>query len=132
MGTQCSPRGIADAQFFDDQGITQTALQQVVHGFGMTGELELIEGRGVVEQLSSRRELFAQVGEALVKGEMLTQLDETNQVAAAPTAVTVEQILKRVDVKGGMGFLMQRTQAHELGAISNGTTGPVVLLEELQ
>src|SRR5438876_2852329 len=132
MGTQCSPRGIADAQFFDDQGITQTALQQVVHGFRMPGELESIEGRGVVEQLSSRRELFAQVGEALAKGETLAELDETNQIAAAPTAVTVEQILVRVDVEGGVGLLMQRTQAHELGALSNGMTSPVVSLEVLQ
>ena len=98
----------------------------------MPGELESIEGRGVVEQLSSRRELFAQVGEALAKGETLAQLDETNQIAAAPTAVTVEQILVRVDVEGGVGLLMQRTQAHELGALSNGTTSPVVSLEVLQ
>src|ERR1700751_6437548 len=98
----------------------------------MPGELESIEGRGVVEQLSSRRELLAQVGEALAEGEMLAQLNKTNQIAAAPTAVTVEQILVRVDVEGGVGLLMQRTQAHKLGSISSGTTGPVVPLEVLQ
>jgi len=37
-----------------------------------------------------------------------------------------------VDVEGGMGFLMQRTEADELGTSSNGTTGPVVPLQVLQ
>lgn len=84
----------------------EAALPQVACGFGMTGQLELIEGRSVVEQLSSRRALLAQVGDALGKGEMHAQFDETNQVTTAPTAVTIEQVLVRVDVEGGMVFLM--------------------------
>jgi len=103
---QCSAGGIADAQFFDHRWIAQSALPQVVCGFGMTEQLELIKGRSVVEQLSSRRALLAQVGDALGKGEMQAQSDETNQVATAPTAVTIEQVLVRVDVEGGMVFLM--------------------------
>ncbi len=98
----------------------------------MAGELELIEGRGVLEELSGGRELLAQVGDAAAEGEMPTQLEETNQVTAAPTAMTVEQVLMGVDVEGGMGFLMQRTETDELGTSSNGTTGPVVLLQVLQ
>ena len=60
----------------------------------------------VVEQLSGRRALLAQVGDALGKGKMQAQFDETNQVTTAPTAVTIEQVLVRVDVEGGMVFLM--------------------------
>src|SRR6267143_1277932 len=98
----------------------------------MAGELELIEGRGVLDELSRGSELLAQLGDATAEGEMQTQLEETNQVTAAPTAMTVGQVLVGVDVEGGMGFLMQRTETAELGTSSNGTTGPVVLLQVLQ
>src|SRR3984893_7278532 len=84
MGAQFSARGIADAQFFDHGGIAESALQQVVHGFGMAGELEWIVGRGVLDELGRGSELFAQVGDATTEGEMPTQFSETNQVTAAP------------------------------------------------
>src|SRR5258708_27805540 len=107
MGAQFSARGKADAQFFDHGGIAESALQQVVHGFGMTGELELIEGRGVLEELSRGSEVLAQVGDATTEGEMQTQLKETNQVTPAPPAMTVEQALVGGNVTGGMCFLTQ-------------------------
>ena len=132
MRAQFSVHGIADAQFFNDAGIAQSTLQQVLHGFGMTGQLELIESRGVLEQSCSRSELFAEIKNTLAKGEMAAQLDEANQVTALSAAMTVEQVLMRVDVEGGMGFLMQWTEADKLRASSNGMTGPVVPLEVLQ
>jgi len=46
----------------------------------------------VLEELSRGSELLAQVGDATTEGEMPTQLEETNQVTAAPTAMTVEQV----------------------------------------
>ena len=50
----------------------------------MAGELELVEGRGVLEELSGGSELLAQVGDAAAEGEMPTQLEETNQSPPRP------------------------------------------------
>ncbi len=78
-----------------NQGLTSAS-----QGFG---ELELIEGRGVLEELNRGSELLTKVGDATAEGEMPTQLKETNQVTAAPTAMTVEQVREGVDIEGGMG-----------------------------
>src|SRR5215469_18890147 len=63
---------------------------------------------------------------------MLRQLDKTNQVAALTTAVTVEQVLAGIDVKGRARFPVQGTQPHELLAGASAAGGPVVLLQVLQ
>jgi hypothetical protein len=46
--------------------------------------------------------------------------------------VTIEQILTRVDIEGGMGFLMQGTESDELRASTDTVSGPVVSLQEIQ
>jgi len=102
------------------------SLTSASEGFG---ELELIQGRGVLEELSRGSELLTKVGDATAEGEMPTQLKETNQVTAAPTAMTVERVREGVDIKGGMGFLIQRAETDELRTSSNGTTCPVVPLQ---
>jgi len=60
---------------------------------------------------------------------MLRKLNKANQVPAAAAALAEEQILARVDVERGMGFLMQRTESNELGASTGAVTGPVVPLQ---
>jgi hypothetical protein len=66
----------------------------------MTVELQLVKGRGLLEQwgvVSGSSHGLLEVGETLPEGEMLRQLHKTNQVASATTAVTVEQIFAAID-----------------------------------
>lgn len=118
--------------FLDQGGIAQSALRQVVNAFGMAVQFELIKTGGVFEKLRYGCEFLQQVGDTLAEGEMLRKLHETNQVTASATAVAVEQILARVDVEGGMGFLMQGTESDELGARAGAVSGPVVPLQVLE
>ena len=62
----------------------------------------------------------------------MREFDKANEVATTPTAVTVEQVFLRVDVEGGMGVLMQRTESRELGAGTDPMPSPVVPLQVLQ
>lgn len=62
----------------------------------------------------------------------MREFDKADEVATAPTAVTVEQVFLRVDVEGGMSILMQRTESRELGAGTDPMPSPVVPLQVLQ
>jgi len=128
MRAQVSAARIANAEFLDQGGIVQSTLRQVVNAFGIAVQFELIKTRGVFEQLGSGCEFLLQVDDALAEGEMLRKLHQANQVTTAATAVAVEQILARVDIERGMGFLMQRTESDELGASVSTVSGPVVPL----
>ena len=55
MMPQISAGSIADAEFFDEGGIAQSALLQILDRFGMAMELELIESGGLRQQLSVGR-----------------------------------------------------------------------------
>ena len=44
-----SAGGVANAQLLDQIGIAEAALDQVMSGFGVAMELELIEGGGLVQ-----------------------------------------------------------------------------------
>src|SRR5215469_12136635 len=96
----------------------------------MTVELQLVKGGGRIQQLGvvSGRHPLLEVGETLPEGEMLRQLDKTNQVAPLTTAVTVEQVLAGINVKGRARFRVQGTQPHELlaGASAAGGSSGVV------
>src|SRR5437773_133799 len=58
---------------------------------------------------------------------MAGQLDKAQQIAALATAVTVEEIFAGVDIERGPGFLVQRTEADELGAVAGRPAGPFLL-----
>ena len=118
--------------FLDQGGIAQSTLRQVVNAFRMAVQFELIKTRSVLEQLGCGCEFFPQVGDALAKGEMLGKLHQANQIPASATTVAVEQILARVDIEGGMDFLMQRTESDELGARAGAVSDPVVPLQVLE
>ena len=60
------------------------------------------------------------------------KLHQANQIPASATTVAVEQILARVDIEGGMDFLMQRTESDELGARAGAVSDPVVPLQVLE
>src|ERR1700722_19609232 len=132
MRAQVSAARIADAEFLDQGGIAQSTLRQVVNAFRMAVQFELIKTRSVLEQLGCGCEFFPQVGDALAKGEMLGKLHQANQIPASATTVAVEQILARVDIEGGTGFLMQGTASDELGARASAMSDPVMPLQVLQ
>jgi len=93
---------IADAQFFDEAGIAQPTSLEIMNGFGVTMELELVERSDRFQPfgIGSRRDLLLEVGNALAKRETLGQSNKTDQVAATAATVTVEQILGSIDIEG--------------------------------
>src|SRR6516165_703690 len=101
----------------------------------MTVELQLVKGDGLLQQwgvVGGSSHPLLEVGETLPEGEMLRPLHKTNQVAPLTTAVTVEQVLAGIDVKGRARFRVQGTQPHQLLAGASAARGPVVLLQVLQ
>jgi hypothetical protein len=88
--TQVSAGSIADAEFLDELSIVYATLGQIVHALAMTVQLELVEGGGIGEQLAGGSEFFAEVGNAVAKGEMAREFDKANQISPAPAAATNE------------------------------------------
>ena len=74
----------------------------------MAMELELIEGDRLLQQLGngSGRQFLFEMRHALAERQMEEELDKADQVAAAATAVAVEQILAGVDVEGRTSLLV--------------------------
>ena len=111
---------------------------EIVHGFGMAVELELIEGGRVRQQLGNRPrgrhrgQFLLQMGYTLSEGQMLEEFDEADQVAAPPAAVAVEQVLASIHVERRAFVPMQGTQPHELRLNAGALSAPVVQLQVLQ
>jgi len=109
--------------FFDCMKVVQAghvcvaALLEIVDGFRMTVKLLLVEdGRGFQHDrdIRGRRgNLLLQVGDGLVEGKTLRQLHKADQIAATATAVTIEQILARIDIERRLCFPMQGAQPHK-------------------
>src|SRR5437773_4703351 len=99
---------IADAQFFDEAGIAQPTSLEILYGFGMAVELQLVKGSGFSQQagIGSRKDLPLEVGNALAERETLGQPNKTDQVAATAATVTVEQIFGSIDIERRAGFRM--------------------------
>src|SRR5215469_5906389 len=73
MTMEVAARRIADAQFFDDGGMTESTLLQILYGFGMSVQLQPIEdGRGFQQIVRfSRRDLLLEVSDTLAEREAL-------------------------------------------------------------
>lgn len=130
MPAQVSTRSVANAHFFDQRGIMQAALLQIVQCFGVAIELLLIESGGLlkhISRVSGRRALLLEVEEALAEGQMPRQLDKAQEIATLTAAVTIKEIFADVDIEGRASFRMQRTEADELGAVADRTGDPVLL-----
>ena len=71
MTAQISGGSIADAQFFDEGGIAQPALVEIVDRFGMPVELELVGGSRRLHHsaIVRGRDLPLEEGETLAEGE---------------------------------------------------------------
>ena len=109
MPTQAPTGGVADAQFFDQGGIVQSALFQIVQRLGVAIELLLIKSGGLLEHISrvgGRSALLLEASEALAEGQMAGQLDKAKEIAALATTVTVEEIFAGVDIERRSGFLV--------------------------
>jgi len=100
----------------------------------MAVELHLVEGRRVIQDRGGGRgcQLLPQLLDALAERKMQSQLDQADQVASAPAAMAIEQILARVDVERGSCFPMERTRPHQLVPRAGTSTAPVALLEVIQ
>src|SRR6266481_1842841 len=58
---------------------------------------------------------------------MTRQLDKANQIATLAATEAIEEIFARVDIERRPGFRVQGTKSDDLGAVSGGPGGPVLL-----
>src|SRR6266568_655416 len=129
MPAQACAGGIADAQLFDQGGIVQSSLLQIVQRLRVAIELLLIKSGGLLED-SGRigwKSVLLEVNEAFAEGQMTGQLDKAKEIAALTATVTVKEIFAGVDIERRAGFRMQGTKSDELGAVSDGPGGPMLL-----
>src|SRR5437660_3503274 len=132
MSAQAPAGGITDPQFFDQDGIAQSALLEIAPCRGVAIELLLIESRGLLQhggRVSWKRTLLLEVSETLAEGQMTGQLDKAKEIAALTATVTVKEIFAGVDIERRAGFRMQGTKSDELAAVSDGQDGPLLLPE---
>jgi len=135
MPAQAPPRGITDAQFFDQGKIAQSSLLKIAECLGVAIELLLIESDGLLEhggRVGGRSALLLEVNEAFAKGQMTGQLDKANEIAALSATVTVKEIFAGVDIKGRAGVRVQGTESDELGAVSGRPSDPILLPEIIE
>ena len=130
MSAQVPAGGITDPEFFDQDGIAQSALLEIAPCLGVAIELVLIESGGLLQnggRVSCKSALLLKVGETLAEGKMTGQLDKAQEVAALSATVTVKEILAGVDIERRAGFRMQGTESDELGAVSDRSGDPMLL-----
>src|ERR1017187_4464234 len=86
--------------------MAQSTLLQIPRRFRIALQLQLVESNRLLQQLGtrSRRQFLLQVRDTLAEWQAQEKLDETDQIAAAPTSVTVEQILAGIDIEGRAAF----------------------------
>src|SRR5213078_4647916 len=83
-------------------------------------------------RVSCKRTLLLEVSETLAEGQMTGQLDKAKEIAALTATVTVKEIFAGVDIERRAGFRMQGTKSDELGAVSDGPGGPMLLLQIIE
>ena len=67
-----------------------------------------------------------------MKGQVLRQLDEANQIAALTATMAVKEILAGIDIEGRPSFRVQGTESHELGALTRQPAGPILLSQVIE
>ena len=79
----------------------QPTVLQILDRLGMTVELQLVEGGSCFQHAVAflGRDWLPEVGDALLEGQALGELDKADQIAAAAAAMAVEEILAGVDVE---------------------------------
>ena len=130
MPAQAPTRGIADAQFFDQGKIAQSSLLKIAQCLEVAMELLLIESGCLLEhggRVGCGSALLVKVGEAFAEGQMTGQLDKAYEIAALSATVTVKEIFASVHIERRAGLRMQGTESDELGAVSGGPCGPILL-----
>ena len=140
QGSQMSPEvpagSIADAEFFDDGEIPQSAAFQIAHRFRTAMELKLIEGSRVFQQLNCgdgayhRCHLLPQMRDALTEWHVEKEFYKANQIATLPTSMAVEQVSAGIDIEGRARIPVQWAKPYKLlpGAA---TTGSPVMSQQI-
>ncbi len=108
VATEVSAGSVTDAQLLDGGGIVQSTLLQIPCPFRIALQLQLVESNRLLQQLGNRRgrQFLLKVRDTLAEWQVQEKLDEADQIAAAPTSVTVEQILAGIDIEGRAAFPM--------------------------
>ena len=104
---QASTGGVADAHFFDQHGIMQSALLQIAPRLGVAIALLLIKSGGFLEhsgRIGCSSTVLLEVSEALAEGQLPEQLNKAQEIATLATTVAVEEIFVDVYVEGGAGL----------------------------
>ncbi len=138
LGEEVTPQapagGITDLQLPDQGGVAHSALLQILPRLRVAIELLLIESGSLPQHGIGVRQsaLLFEVGEALAEGEVLGQLDKANQIAALTATMAVKEILAGVDIEGRPSLRVQRTESHELGALTRRPAGPILLSQVIE
>jgi len=129
MPAQACAGGIADAQLFDQGGIVQSSLLQIVQRLRVANELLLIKSGGLLEDGGriGWKSVLLEVNEAFAEGQMTGQLDKAKKIAALTATVAVEEIFASVDIERRAGIPVQGTAADELGTMTCRSRDPVLL-----
>ena len=129
MPAQACAGGIADAQLFDQGGIVQSSLLQIVQRLRVANELLLIKSGGLLEDGGriGWKSVLLEVNEAFAEGQMTRQLDKVKKIAALAATMTVKEICAGVDIERRAGFRVQETEADELRAVASRPGDPVLL-----
>lgn len=87
-----------------------------------------VKGHCFLQQFVQRSgcQLTPQMSDTVAERELPGKLDKANHIAAAPTAVTVEQVLADIEVEGRARIPVQGTQSHKLLPGTGALRGPVV------
>src|SRR5580658_7970770 len=114
--------------------MVQSTLLQILSPFRIALQLQLVEGNRLLQQLGIRsgRQFLPQMRNTLAEWQVQEQFDEADQIAAAPTSVTVKQILAGIDIERRAAFPMQRTQPNKLLRRTGAAGSPVVPLQVFQ
>lgn len=129
VGGQASSGSVTDAERGQGGWIVQPTLVEVGDGLGPM-ELGAVESYGIIQQTGGG--MTAQMRDGFWEGEVVIELDQADEIAAASAAVAIEQIFAGVDPEGRPGFGMQRTQPGHLAAGAAPARLPVVTAEIIE
>jgi len=105
MLAQAAARSISEPQFTEDSRIPKPPLMKVVESLLMAVQLVLVKSHGIVEQVVVAGDLgqfLLEARDAVMERQVEVDLHESNQIAAVSAAMAIEQVLRRIDMEGGV------------------------------
>ena len=129
--SQAAAGRVADPHVLDQFRRAESALVQIGNRLAVAVQLHAIETRGFVQQRWQAAPLTQQ-RQSLRELHLVIEFGKANHVAAAATAVAVEQALAGIHQEAGLVIVMQRTQPHQSAAAESPGRPPIMGLQVVQ